>query len=425
VFGRWLVQLPHGVALVLLGVLLIGLGWLGWRRRALGRGSVAIFGSLIAATALAWLCMAAAGLARPGMFWRAFPIWTHLAVYASALTAGVGLLASLGARLDTRQLRAAYWLVFVLLGAAIAIVAPRGIIYFLFPPLLFGLGVIAGRRSAWGEQAAAWLACLLLYLTFGAMIGQLEQVLNQGPMWIFAPLGLLVMMPALIEAKAIIDASSKREAIGAAAVVALFGCAAALAAPAYSANRQQRVAIEHVTDAARGKVFWSIVNDGQPLPRRFGGVEEWRQSKLLYSDRERWLASAPPIAGLSPVAEPIAIAKGSPRRVTVRLHANGAQTVSLVAPEDADIRAAGVPGYIRPIDRSTAKDRYFVTCSGRSCDGLAMTIVIGDRKPVEFIVLGSRAGLPPSGQALLAARPKFARPQYSPDATITMSRVRL
>ena len=100
VLGRWLVQLPHGVALVLLGVLLIGLGWLAWRRRTLGRGVAVIFGSLVAATALAWLCMAVAGLASPGMFWRAFPFWTHLAVYASALTAGVALLASVGARLE-------------------------------------------------------------------------------------------------------------------------------------------------------------------------------------------------------------------------------------------------------------------------------------------------------------------------------------
>ena len=163
-----------------------------------------------------------------------------------------------------------------------------------------------------------------------------------------------------------------------------------------------------------------------PCSGKFGGLPGWREGKLPYSDRERWLASAPRIAGLvAPVAEPISIAKGTPRRVTVRLHANGAQTISLVALEDADIRAAGVAGYIRPIDRSTEKDRYFLTCSGRSCDGLAMTIVIGGQKPVEFILLGSRTGLPPSGQPLLAARPKFARPQYSPDATITMSRVRL
>ena len=430
VLGCWLVQLPQGIAMVLLGALLIGLGWLAWRRKALGRGLAVVGGSLLAGAALAWFGTAVVGLARPGMFWRAEPLWTHLAVYASALAAAMALLASLGARLDIRQLRAAYWLVFVVVGAAIAVVAPRGIIYFTFPPLLFGLGVIASRRGPRAEQAGAWLACLVLYLTFGAMLGQLEELLNQGPMWIFAPLGLLVMLPALVEAKPLIGTTRPRAAIGISVLIALLGWAAAAAAPAYSENRQQRFTIEHITDATAGKAFWSIVDDGQPLPHGYGGHQRWKLDKLPYSGRKRWLASAPSITGLvAPVADlvarPSAIVEGRPHTVTVLLHANGAQNISLIAPEDADIRAAGVEGYIRPIDRSTKKERYYLSCSGRTCDGLAMTIVIGNSEPVDFIVLGSRTGLPPSARPLLAGRPRFARPQYSPDATITMSKVRL
>jgi len=54
-----------------------------------------------------------------------------------------------------------------------------------------------------------------------------------------------------------------------------------------------------------------------------------------------------------------------------------------------------------------------------------MEIVIGKAGPVEAIVLGSRPGLPASARTLLDARPRHARPQYSPDATVTMSRLRL
>jgi hypothetical protein len=328
--------------------------------------------------------------------------------------------------LDTRQLRAAVWLAFVALGAMVAIAAPLGIIFFLFPPLAFGLGVIAGNWHPRAEQAGAWIAILLLYLTFGAMLGQLEELLNQGPMWLFAPLGALIILPVLIEAQPIITEIDRRSVILTAAVIAIAGWAAAAAAPAYSADRQQRFSIEHVTDTATGKASWSVVNDHAPLPAAYRRLGQWRWARLPYSKRDRWLSAAPAVAEIKPpIATAIAIAKGRPRTVKLRLRTNGADSVTLVVPEDADIRSAGVEGFVRPIDRSVKKDKYYLSCFGRSCDGQSMTIVIGNPNVVEFTIVGLRSGLPASAARLTAARPKFARPQYSPDATITMSRLRI
>jgi hypothetical protein len=42
-----------------------------------------------------------------------------------------------------------------------------------------------------------------------------------------------------------------------------------------------------------------------------------------------------------------------------------------------------------------------------------------------FTLIGSRRGLPAIAKPLLEQRPRFARPQYSPDATLTISRVAL
>ena len=109
----------------------------------------------------------------------------------------------------------------------------------------------------------------------------------------------------------------------------------------------------------------------------------------------------------------------------MRLQSNGAETIALVAPKDAQLFAAGTEDFVRPISKQAKEGRYVVRCFGRSCDGLAIDIVIGKAGPVEFTVLGSRSGLPPAAKPLLAARPGFARPQYSPDATVTMSRLRL
>ena len=36
----------------------------------------------------------------------------------------------------------------------------------------------------------------------GVMLGQLEELLNQGPKWLFAPLGALVIVPVLVEVQA-------------------------------------------------------------------------------------------------------------------------------------------------------------------------------------------------------------------------------
>jgi hypothetical protein len=107
----------------------------------------------------------------------------------------------------------------------------------------------------------------------------------------------------------------------------------------------------------------------------------------------------------------------------VRLAANGNSDIELIAPEDARIRSAGVAGFIRPIDQSEA-GKYDLACTGRSCDGATLLITTDQLKPIDFLVIGA-GPLPPSAAPLLAARPKFARPQYNADVSVTFSHVRL
>src|SRR5207248_6287590 len=155
--------------------------------------------------------------------------------YASVILVAVALLATLGRRTDIRQLRAVFWLVYLLIGAIIGLVAPGGIIFFLFPPLLQLVGMLAARRWPLAERIGAIAAIVLLYLTWGAMLGLLEELLNGGPMWLFAPLGTLLILPILIETKPLIERVRLRDATAVAGVLALAGWAAAAAAPAYAA----------------------------------------------------------------------------------------------------------------------------------------------------------------------------------------------
>ena len=54
-----------------------------------------------------------------------------------------------------------------------------------------------------------------------------------------------------------------------------------------------------------------------------------------------------------------------------------------------------------------------------------LTIDMVTAKPVSFTVVGSRNGLPQTAALLVHARPKFARPQYVPDETVTVAHVAL
>jgi hypothetical protein len=266
-------------------------------------------------------------------------------------------------------------------------------------------------------------AILLLYLIWGGLLGLLEELLDNGPMWLFAPLGSLIILAVLIEARELITSTGTRIATALAVAFAIAACIATAAAPAYSADRQQRFVVEHVTDASTRKSWWSVLNDGT-RPKTFPG--SWSRAGSPFDDRPRWLSPAlfdrnhqPPQVDLLSQAR-----VGHERTLTLRLKLNGNDNVVLIAPPFARIRSAGMAGFIRPIERGQA-GRFTLSCSGRSCDGAALMLTTDRLLPIRFIVLGSQAALPAGAQPLLAARPPFARPQYKRDESIAFTRVNL
>jgi hypothetical protein len=245
-------------------------------------------------------------------------------------------------------------------------------------------------------------------------------------MWLFAPLGSFLILPVLIEAAPLIRSTGLRLTAMLAGALALVGWAAAAAAPAYSADRQQRFVIQHVTDLKAFKSSWSVLNDAASLPA--GAGSGWTRGKLPFSNRPRWLAPAPTDAKI-PAAPGVQrlgeVRKNNSRTLTLRFLSAGFDRIELVAPANAKILAAGAAGYVRPIDATVQEGKYYIDCFGRSCDGLTFQLVIGQLKPVDVLVLGYHGGLPPSAGSLLSARPKFARPQYNRDETIAFARTGL
>ena len=420
--GRLLIVLPQSFGLVLLGVLVLFFLIEGRRRRALGMPLVAMAAALAGSGALAFAGHFIVQLIRPGDYWRAYPLATTSAVYASGIAACVIALLFVARTRERTRLRAAFWLLFTVLGGALCFIAPGAAIYFLLPPLAAGLGMAGGRWAAWSEQTGAIVAVLLLYLTFGPALGLFEQLMNGGPHWAFAPLGAAIMLPALIELGPLLARVRALFAFGMAVDLAIIGWIAAGLAPAYSADRQQLFTIEYVWDERARAGRFAVNNDGAAVPYDAA----WERAEMPYTTRRRWAAPAPSVPVAAPTATLIAESP-SPggRRVRVRLESNGAEAIALIAPPEAALRGAGNGAFMRRFGRGEATGKYYIRCIGRACDGAEIDIVIGSARPVEFTIIGTRSGLPGVAAPLVRARPIAARAQYGADATIAIGRTRL
>jgi hypothetical protein len=420
VAGRAMVTLPLAVGAVLIGVLLLYFAIVALNRQALARATGAVLAGLIASGAIAFAAQYLMGLFRTGEYWRGHQVVTLSAIYATAIFACTAALLAIARQASAAQLRSGYWLAFTLVGAAISFIAPGGAIYFLAPPLVAGVGMMLGRWREGLETVAAVLAALILFITFGPALGLFEELLSSGPLWVFASLGALVVLPWLVELSPRIDGA--RPALVILAIVALAGWIASAMAPAYSENRQQRFVIDYMWDADSHQANWSVNSDGARLPDGFG----WEHRKLAFSNARRWLAHAPAV----PVEPPSLVlvnqrSEGTGRHLWLRIRANGASTVTLIAPHDSALHAAGVGAFIPPFGHGTANDDFVVRCAGRSCDGAILEVVSSTTAPIEFTLVGTRTGWPEAVSASGPRRPPLARPQYSPDSTITFAHHRL
>jgi hypothetical protein len=425
--GQLFVHMPLALGVGCLLILLAAFAGIAWKREALLGGSAVVLGSLVAGGVSAWLTISIMGHLREGIYWRAHPEIAFTAIYATTLLGALAVLRTVGAKVETPRLRAAYWFLFLLLGSALALIAPGGIIYFLIPPTIVLLGVAAGRWNPRAGAAAALLGVLVLYLTWGKLLAALEVLFSPGPLWIVAPVAAIVITPILIEARGLFARASRRPLLIGSGAVALLAWSLAGTAPAYSADRQQRFTIEHVSEFPSGRTYWSVLNDGTRLPEAIERMAKWYGGKLPFSDRMRALAPASPVAGIqAPALQPLEIVRnGNERTVRLRIRANGAERIALIAPPEAHIRSAGVNGMVRSYANDESGGKFTITCTGRSCDGSELTIRLDSPKPVPVALVGARNGLPVSAAPLVRLRPKFARPQYTPDETIAFTKLNL
>lgn len=424
--GRALIVIPLHAGVALLLLLALVHGAFCWRRRAaMERSAGAILAALAGSAAASFVGHQAVGLLRGGDFWRAYPGVTSHAVTVSALLASLAALLWIARPVPPERLRVAFWTILVLLGGLIGAFAPGALIFFLFPPLIVALGLIAGLKWKKAERAAAIAATVLLFLTMAPMLHLMEVLLDQDAAFVFAPVAAIILLPALVELKPLAVAAGRGPVLAAALALALLGWVGAALAPAYSMDRKQAFGIEYAWDATAGKGEWLIVNDGAPLPDTLSGWDFRKGKEVPWSTRARWAAPSAARPVDAPQLDRLSEERtGNSRRIAFRLNPNGAETVTIKAPPEAGFSKARVAGFTRSLEGGKATDDHVLRCHGRSCDGLRVDIETGPA-PLVLTVIGTRSGLPAAAAPLLRARPDEAAPQYMPDATIALRKLRV
>lgn len=424
VLGIGLVTLPLWFGLALLAALLLGFLCLAWARRGgVGRGAGALVLAMADAALTVFLLHSLIGWVRPGEYWRAYPGWISLAVDATAMTSAALALLWIARPVARDRLRLAFWLVFLIFGAGLCLAAPGAAVYFLLPPLLAGLGLLWPRV----ERVATGLALLALAVHWLPLLHLSQVLLDFDAGWVFAPVSALILFPFLIEAKPALARLGRGRVTAAMAALAALAWLPAALAPAYSTERKQRLSLEYVWDEARGKARWMAYHDRGPLPAAVEAVGRWERGvEIPWSGYRRWAADATGPAIAPPALERLGERSvGGNRLIRFRLRMRGSDVVRLVGPKGARFLAASAGGSLRRFGKGEAKEAPVLRCHGRRCEGLEMRLLIAGTAPLEAAIVGSRSGLPPQGAALARARPGTAQPQYVPDTTVAVGRLRL
>jgi hypothetical protein len=418
--GRIFIHLPLMAAAIVLSLLLVAVGLLAWRRKALGRPLFLSLAMVIGGTVAAAILGTLLGLVRGGDFWRAYPLVAYLALYALLLLAMAAIWARFGRDLDRSRMRSAAWLLILLFGGALSFALPGATIFFLVAPAIALAGIAIDRRSPILATSLVLAAAIVQFLMFAELLALIEMLLIDGPLWVVAPLAALAVLPILVE----LDPARLRPAVGVMALAAVGFSSAALAMPRSSTERPLGMSIDYFRDAQANSASWGIATKQAPLPGSFPG--RWDKGTLPYNGRTRWVAPAPL------VPTPVATARlvdsapaGSGRRIRIMLSPGGGNSVAIRFPENAKVLALGLPGQAVAIPTTGEPKKATLRCSGRSCEGLVIEAVLGDTHPVTAELFSTRFGLPQQGAPLAAARPRNAIPQYAPDSTITRSEVKL
>ena len=449
VLGFGIVRWPRGLTLPLAGVsaLLVLVVIMVMRRRHAAPLWRAVVG------VVAWLLMVAVAAAAGWGMWRALAragAWPGeattrpvVAVLAFWLL-GIALVLLIAAVFERWARRAGAWagcwLCWSLAACVAAFYVPEASYLLVVPALVAGL---AGLVSVIVRPEPMGFCVAALPLLAAA-------VLWMPPAWfLFDALGPPTL-PAIAGAVAVMGTALFPLVVAAGRarwvvpLVALAG-AGALAliswrAPAFSADRPERMNVAFLQFAEDGDARWVVSPQSRVLPSAMRQAAPFGADLIKafpWSERTTAFAAPTPERDL---AAPGALvvernSRGAQRRVRLQVTSpRGARVVMLLLPEERVVSVAingrEIPARARLQEQRSGRREpgsglRSYTCVTVPPEGIEYEVVVTGAESVEGYLVDQTSGLPPGGDALVRARPREATAIQSGDVTMLGRRVAL
>ncbi|MEA2604422.1 MAG: hypothetical protein QOF89_5414 [Acidobacteriota bacterium] len=435
---RWPAGLSPVLGLLAL-VLTLTAAWLARRRGLATWGAVALGAVLpllgvVLSLIVAFGVQALLASAFPSP-WIARPLPAMAAFWLLPLAVTVALAGAVGRRSAPAGVWAGVWTGWALLGILTGLTLP-GLSYLFLPAALvagiLGVIVFATGGSAAGRAVAALVPILLVALIWFPVLGSLYLGLGLFGLLVTSIL-LAFVYSTLIPLVRPASALGRRWVPIAAAVLAVLGAVVAMVTPPNSPQSPRDVVIGLHQDAGTGEARW-LVTGRPPFPPAMRQAATFAQKLVTpYPWSTRWemafVAPAPRLEAPGPeltVLEDSA-AEGK-RHLRLRLTSpRGALVGSIAVPQEARIETIKIDGHAFPTTErragplNVASGWKLFSSLTLPPGGSEVEVVLGSTEPASWYVIDRSFGLPPSAQALLAARPKDAVAIQDGD-TVVMSR---
>jgi len=401
------------------------------RRRGLTWGSL-LLGLLITPAALLLTLVAAFGLQAllAGAFpspWVAQPWPAMAAFWLASFAVTVWTAVLLTRRGGFAGVWAGIWILWSLLGILLGLLLPGVSYLFIAPALVAG---VAGLTGA-GRPLASILPVLAVAVIWFPSLTLLYDGLGLTGLLVTAL--LLAFAYATLAPLVVVAGSFGRRWLPlAAAVAAVVFAVLAMVSPPFSPSSPRVLTVQLHEDADSGAARW-LLRGAPPFPPavlKAGGFPQRPEVPFPWSPPMARALAAPAPSPRAAAPE-LAVLEDSTmngkRHLRLRLTSpRGAPAGTVYVSKGARLESIAIDGQPIPVTEWGAKEEWRpYTNLTLPAQGSELTLVLGNAQPVDWYVLDRTYGLPPSGQALLAARPKDAVPIQEGDVTLVSRKVRI
>jgi len=401
------------------------------RRRGLTWGSL-LLGLLITPAALLLTLVAAFGLQAllAGAFpspWVAQPWPAMAAFWLASFAVTVWTAVLLTRRGGFAGVWAGIWILWSLLGILLGLLLPGVSYLFIAPALVAG---VAGLTGA-GRPLASILPVLAVAVIWFPSLTLLYDGLGLTGLLVTALL-LAFAYATLAPLVAVAGSFGRRWLPLAAAVAAVVFAVLAMVSPPFSPSSPRVLTVQLHEDADSGAARW-LLRGAPPFPPavlKAGGFPQRPEVPFPWSPPMARALAAPAPSPRAAAPE-LAVLEDSTmngkRHLRLRLTSpRGAPAGTVYVSKGARLESIAIDGQPIPVTEWGAKEEWRpYTNLTLPAQGSELTLVLGNAQPVDWYVLDRTYGLPPSGQALLAARPKDAVPIQEGDVTLVSRKVRI